>query len=254
MASKRSDDQTLGGPPGFSHDEHEKPRPTTGNRPVLGRGAMAPEASQGPWRERAFLPRSVLAPEEILDALSRSLRVTMTTASHPRVAYEALRGAWLPTLRQALEKAGGDGIDAWLGVLLTPPVPPARVPLFEELGSALRRMRLSRDVAALEEEALKAIELVRRACTAEATPPLSFKRLERELEGKLEVDQLLLIVASSEEELTRRLEEIGHTMEQLRDQIRHRPGNQPDGMYANFVRLKAELRVLNAELGRRQHE
>jgi hypothetical protein len=29
------------------------------------------------------------------------------------------------------------------------------------------------------------------------------------------------------------------------------PGKQPDGMYANFVRLKAELRVLDAEIKRR---
>jgi hypothetical protein len=252
MASKRPDDETLGGGPGFQSDEQEKPRSPSGLRPVLSRGAMAPEASQGPWRERAFLPRSVLAPEEILEAMARSLRVTMTTASHPRVAHEALRGAWLPTLRQALEGAGGDGIDAWLGALLTPPAAPPRTPFFEELGAALRRMRQSRDVAVLEEEALKTIELVRRACTAEAPTRLSFKRMERELEGKLEVDQLLLIVASSEEELSRRLEEIGHTMEQLRDQIRHRPGSQPDGMYANFVRLKTELKVLDAELGRRR--
>ena len=38
---------------------------------------------------------------------------------------------------------------------------------------------------------------------------------------------------------------------ELRDQIRKMPGKQPDGMYANFVRLKAELRVLDAELKRR---
>ena len=55
----------------------------------------------------------------------------------------------------------------------------------------------------------------------------------------------------AEEDLNRRLTEIGNTMGQLRDQIKKMPGKQPDGMYANFVRLKAELRVLDAELKRR---
>jgi hypothetical protein len=47
------------------------------------------------------------------------------------------------------------------------------------------------------------------------------------------------------------MEEIGNTMNMLREQIRKMPGKQPDGMYANFVRLKAELRVLDAEIKRR---
>jgi hypothetical protein len=37
-------------------------------------------------------------------------------------------------------------------------------------------------------------------------------------------------------------------MAQLRDQLKKMPGRQPGGIYANFVRLKAELRVLDAEL------
>jgi hypothetical protein len=40
-------------------------------------------------------------------------------------------------------------------------------------------------------------------------------------------------------------------MGQLRDQIRKMPGKQPDGMYANFVRLKTELKVIDGELKRR---
>ena len=80
---------------------------------------------------------------------------------------------------------------------------------------------------------------------------LSFKALERELEGKLEVDELLLVAVSDDGELTRRLKEIGGTMESLRDQLKKRPGKQPDGMFSNFVRLKAEVRVLDAELRRR---
>jgi hypothetical protein len=75
--------------------------------------------------------------------------------------------------------------------------------------------------------------------------------MERELEGKLEVHELILVRLSSDEELTRRLREIGSTMEQLRDQLKSRPGLQPDGMFSNFVRLKAEVRVLDAELKHR---
>ena len=252
MASRRPDDETLAGKPEFSTDLDayvDRTPPLSGNRPALQR--VAPEASQGPWRERVFSPRAVLEPEEILESMARSLRVTMTTASHPRVAYEELRGAWLPLLRQALEQAGGDGIDAWLQALFSPPAPHPTASLFHDLGAALRRMRLSRDLALLEEEAFKAIELVRSACAGRPLRSLSFKRMERELEGKLEVDELLLVVASSDDELARRFGEIGATMEQLRDQIRTRPGNRPDGMYSNFVRLKAELRVLDGELGRR---
>ena len=176
----------------------------------------------------------------------------MTSASHPRVAYEGLRDAWLPSLRQAVEQAGGDGIDAWLTALFAPPGPTPAVSLFQDLAGALRRMRVSRDLVLLEEEALKTIELVRRACLGPKPRRLSFKRMERDLEGKLEVVELLLVLVSSEEELARRIAEIGSTMEQLRDQLRTRPGSQPDGMYSNFVRLKAELRVLNGELDRRR--
>jgi hypothetical protein len=95
------------------------------------------------------------------------------------------------------------------------------------------------------------IATVQRVLGFEKPRKLSFKALERELEGKLEVDELLLIAVSDDSELTRRLKEIGGTMESLRDQLKKRPGKQPDGMFSNFVRLKAEVRVLDAELRRR---
>jgi hypothetical protein len=211
---------------------------------------VAPEASQGAWRERAFTPRAVMPHPEIVEALERSLRVMMTSASHPRAAYDGLRRAWWPTLRQVVEQFGGDGLDAWLGGLLTAPGKPPADPLFDDLVAALQRMRSARDVALLEEEALKAIELVRRSGRA-GPRPLSFRVLERELEGKLEVDELLLAAAAPADELRRRVVEIGTTMEQLRDQLTSQPGPQPEGMYASFVRLKAELRVVDAELNRR---
>ena len=89
------------------------------------------------------------------------------------------------------------------------------------------------------------------AARGNAPPKPSFKQTERQLEGKLEVDELLGIRSGAEEDLTRRLTEIGNTMGQLRDQIRKMPGKHPAGMYANFVRLKAELRGRDAERERR---
>ncbi len=213
-------------------------------------GEVAPEVSQGAWRERVFTPRAVMPREEVVSGLRASLRTALATASHPRATFDAVRTAWLPLLRQALEQAGGDGIDAWLSVLFAFPGKPAKQPLFGELGDALARLRAAKDLVAFETEAGAVATLVDGALGA--TPvKLSFKQMERQLEGKLEVDELLVLRAGVEEDLRRRLAEIDRTMTQLRDQIRKMPGKQPDGMYANFVRLKAELRVLDAELQRR---
>ena len=80
---------------------------------------------------------------------------------------------------------------------------------------------------------------------------VSFKQMERELEGKVEIHELLAILFSDDEELISRLKEIGATMESIRGQLKSMPGAKPDGLYSNFTRLKAEARVLSAELARR---
>lgn len=211
----------------------------------------APEVSQGAWRERVFTPRGVMSRDEIVQALEGSLRGVLASANHPRVAFEEVKRAWLPILRQALEQSGGDGIDAFLVTALKPPGRTAMDPFFRDLVAAMELLRKGRDLAHFEEEALKVVELVRRVMSFEKPRRLSFKQMERELEGKLEVDELLAIAFADDAELGRREREIASTMEQLRDQIRSRPGNQPDGMYSNFVRLKAEFRILDAELKRR---
>jgi hypothetical protein len=250
MANRKpTEDETIRVPSGpvdsFSRGQAAR---EAGPRPS---GPTAPEASQGAWRERAFTPRAAMSLAEIVETLERALRVLMTSASHPRVAFDGIRQAWLPALRQAVEQLGGDGLDAWLGVLLAPPGRSASNGFFSDLVAALHRMRGARDVAHLEEEALKAIELVRRVGRSGLARGLSFKVLELRLEGKLELDELILVATASDEELRRRLSEIGGTMERLRDQLTNRPGQQPEGMYSNFVRLKAELRVVDAELNRR---
>jgi hypothetical protein len=206
----------------------------------------APEVSQGAWRERVFTPRAVMSREEVKAGLQSALRVVLGTANQPRVAMEKLKPGWLPILRQALEQAGGDGIDAWLQVLFTSAPKTAKHPLFVDLSEALLRMRTAKDLAGFEEESLKIVEAIDVALANTPT-----KLSERDLEGKLEVDELLGIRSSADDDLNRRMEEIGNTMNMLREQIRKMPGKQPDGMYANFVRLKAELRVLDAEIKRR---
>ena len=251
MTIKKPGDETIKGGPGF---ERATDSFVGGRAKVLSdlkkAAETAPEVSQGAWRERVFTPRAVMSRDEVKAGLQSALRVALGTVNQPRVALEKLRPAWLPLLRQALEQAGGDGIDTWLIALLTPPARDPKQPLFGELGDALLRLRSAKDLAGFEEEALKIVERVD-ASLAYAPVKLSFKQTERQLEGKLEVDELLGIRGGAEDELTRRLTEIGNTMGQLRDQLKKMPGRQPDGMYANFVRLKAELRVLDAELKRR---
>jgi hypothetical protein len=254
MATSRKPpgDETIKGLPGFnSRSEDSFVGKSKVSLTDIKRAAeAAPEVSQGAWRERVFTPRAIMSRDEVKQGLQAALRVVLSTANHPRIAMDALRPAWFPLLRQALEQGGGDCLDAWLNALFAPPARPPKQALLEQLAPALQRMRTARDLALFEEEALKTVELVD-ATLATAPVKLSFKVMERQLEGKLEVDELLAIRAATDDALNSRLQEIGATMGQLRDQLRAMPGKQPDGMYANFVRLKYELKVLDAELKRR---
>ncbi len=211
----------------------------------------APEVSQGPWRERAYQARTAMDRQEINAELLGALRTSLGSANHPRVAMDALRPVWLPVLRQALEQGGGDGIDSWLNCLFTPPGRLARHSLFNDIADALIRLRTARDLALFEEEALKLVDRIDTVLSAPARAKLSFKLMEKELEGKLEVDEVLTVRAGVDEELNRRFTEIGASMTKLRDEIRTLPGTQPGGMFANFVRLKYELKLLDLEMKRR---
>ncbi len=263
---KKPADETMKIPPGMTRKGSE-PRPIDapptdsfvgGITPPIGNGpnrlptaAVAPEVSQGKWRERVFTPRAVMSKAEVQSSMETALRVALADANHVRVAFEQLRQSWLPLLRQAMEQAGGDGLDAWLMSLFKPPGRQGMDPLLAQLVADVSRLRAAKDLALFEEEALKAVETVRRVMGFDRPRKLSFKVMEHELEGKLEVDELVSIAVSDDAELSRRVKEIGSTMELLRDQIKRRPGKQPDGLFSNFVRLKAELRVLDCELKRR---
>lgn len=251
MASKKPGDETIRSHPDLGGPEDSfVGNPSSGSIKKL--AEAAPEASQGAWRERVFTPRAVLSADEVLSGLRASLRVALGTANHPRVAWDSLRKAWLPFLRQALEQLGGDGIDVWLDGLFARSSREPRQPLFTSLGEAMQRLATARDLAIFEEEAQRIVGLVEVAWAQPQLARLSFKQLEKQLEGKLEVDELLAIRGNGTDALTTRLTELGSTMEQLRDEIRATPGRQPTGMYSNFVRLKTEARVLDAELNRRR--
>ncbi len=211
---------------------------------------MAPEVSQGAWRERAFVPRAVLSGEEIRGALQVSLRDTLSSARHLGDAIVTLQAEWLPFLRQALEQAGGDGIDAWLLSLFSGSFKQPKHSFFGELADAMTQLNASSDLSSFQEKALALIEQLGGALQNQPVK-LSFKQMERQLEGKIEVGELLGIRWASDEDLRRRAAELSAVIGQLRDEIRTKPGKQPEGMYANFVRLKTEFKVLEAELTRR---
>lgn len=255
MATKKPGDETLPGgqtlPFGTQAGRDTfSTSVSSGSHKAVGAEA-APEASQGRWRERAFTPRGVMPPEEVLKGLEAALRVSLASVSHPKVAFDEVRTAWLPFLRQAMEQAGGDGLDAWLQSMLHPPARSPADRLLLDLTAAVGRMRAAVNLVAFEEEALQAIGVVRAGLHAAAPRKLSFKQLEKELEGKLEVDELMLVLFSDPAELGRRVQEIASSLDSLRAQIRRMPGKQPDGMYSNFARLKAAFRVIDAELKRR---
>ncbi len=258
MTKKKPDDETLRGAPDFT-PKSSPARPPSGAASAVPRPsssssslrAVAPEVSQGAWRDRVFQPRGVLSQAEVIQGLETGLRTVLGNANHTSVAFQDLRSTWLPFLRQTLEQNGGDGIDAWLLRVLKPPGRHAMDPLVDDLISALTRLRLAKDLAQFEEEALKSVEVVRRSFKHKEPRKLSFKQMELELEGKIEVDELLTIACSDDNELSHRFTEIGKTMEMLRDQFVSRPGPKPDGIFANFTRLKAEMRVFDGELKRR---
>ena len=216
---------------------------------VKGRQA-APEVSQGAWRERAFTPRAVMSAKEISDALKVTVELAKSKVGSVAPVFELVRTEWVPVLRQAVEQGGGDGIDAWLSGLFKPPGRAPQTPLVGELMSGFNKMRSSMTIETLASEARATMKAVERAL--EQPKKLSFKVMEKELEGKLEVHELLLTLFSDDAELKQRLSEVSRAMETLRAQLKSIPGQKPEGMYSNFARLKAEARVLTAELARRK--
>ncbi len=204
--------------------------------------AAAPEASLGRFRERAYVARAVMSRDEIRAALTDGLR-------DAKGSFDALKTAWWPALRQAIEQAGGDGLDVWLYTLMTPPGRSQRQALFNNLAEAWIRVATS---AAFDTDAQAIITLVDAELGAAKVVPLSFKQLERDLEGKLEVDEVFSVRSATGSELSRRFKEIGASLDKLRDEMRTGPGKQGGGLFSNFARLKYEVKLLELELKRRE--
>jgi hypothetical protein len=136
----------------------------------------------------------------------------------------------------------------WLYALMTPPGRSPRQLLFTNLAEAWIRQASS---AAFETDAQAIIALVDAELGAPKPVPLSFKQLERDLEGKLEVDEVFSIRSAAPQELSRRFIEISASLEKLRDEMRKGPGKQGGGLFSNFARLKYEVKLLDLELKRR---
>jgi hypothetical protein len=221
-------------------------------KPLAPGKAAAPEVSQGAWRERAFAPRGIMSPDEILKGMAEVLANVRTKQGPKSLMLAKVRDEWLQFLRQAVEQAGGDCLDAWLQAALKPGTGQAGINLvLVELYVAFEKMRGASGVEPMLIIAEEAIKAVKRTLDAPSKRQCSFKVLERELEGKIDVDGLILFLLSSDDELTQRAKEIGQTLERLRDELKSMPGAGPQGMYSNFARLKAEARVIDGELKRR---
>jgi len=217
----------------------------------------APEVSQGAWRERAGTPRATLSLEEISAGLRSVLRLALlgspSPQSDPDEVRRELKQQWLPFVRQAVEQVGGDGVDVlvWglMGKKKVPTTP--RIPFLGELFAGYAAMNAAETVDAFMAEAGKLQSAIERALSAEQRPGLSFKALEKDLEGRLELDELLALMFSTSDELESRLVEVKSSLENLRTELRSHMGMQPNALLWNFSRLKAERVIIEGEQRRR---
>lgn len=215
----------------------------------------APEVSQGAWRERAFQPRSTLSAEEIAQGLKAALKAALVGSPSPTAspdeARREVKAAWLPYVRQAVEQAGGDGIDALIGAVTGKRHLQAKVPFVGELLRGYQAMNAAGTMDDFLGEAGKVQSVVDRALGSEKPAKLSFKGLEKELEGRLDLDEMLVLLSSTDEELAARLVEVKSSLDNLRNELKASLGAQPNALLWNFSRLKAERLIIEGEQRRR---
>ncbi len=272
----RDTERTVVGRPAWSGGDgfEASERPTNPGRPGLaGRGGtnpnlaaltgegtnpgrpaftgVAPEVSKGIYHERSAAPRGLLPSAALLSGLDEALQKASRSRAPVGGVREQLKTDWLPLLRQAVEQAGGDGMDAYVTQLLAPPGRKAMNPLLADLATGMERLETAADANALRTAALAVRALVEKALTDKAPSAISLKLLERELDGRLEVDTMLSIRFASNAELLARRDRAGNTLEDLRLQMRSLPAKQPGGIFSNFARVKVEKRVMDAEARRR---
>lgn len=232
----------------LSRDSYEASRVKAD--PAAAERESAPEVSRGAWRERAFVPRGFMPADEVVSGLETALR---DAQAKPTVAAarEALRGAWAPLLRQAVEQGGGDGLDAAVRATLGLPGPAGLDPLVGQLCLAMRNLGAATRLPDLTSAARAAIRAVTEAVDPDSATRISLKVIERQLEGRIDVDALLEILFATDDELAGRRAQVDRTLDSLREQLKAMPGVQPDGMYSNYTRLKVEKQLVDAELARR---
>lgn len=219
-----------------------------GSPPFTG---VAPEVRQSRWHDRSAAPRGVLPAEAVLKGLDEALQKAGQGSGPVGVVREQLKADWLPLLRQVVEQVGGDGMDAYVTQLLSPPGRQAVTPLVEALAAGMERLEAATDAGTLRAGAQELRALVARTLEDPAPRPISLELQERELDGRVDVDTLLSIRFASNAELATRRTRAEKTMEDLRQQMRAMQGVQPDGLFSNFARVKVEKRVMDAEARRR---
>lgn len=212
---------------------------------------VAPEVRQSRWHDRSAAPRGVLPAEAVLKGLDEALQKAGQAKAAVGPVREQLKVDWLPLLRQVVEQAGGDGMDAYVTQLLSPPGRQAVTPLVDALAAGMERLEAATDAESLRVGAQALRALVARTLEDAAPRPISLELQERSLDGRVDVDTLLSIRFASSAELATRRTRAEKTLEDLRQQMRALQGVQPDGLFSNFARVKVEKRVMDAEARRR---
>jgi hypothetical protein len=212
---------------------------------------VAPEVRQSRWHERSAAPRGVLPAAAVLKGLDEALQKAAQSPAAVATVRGQLKADWLPLLRQVVEQSGGDGLDAYVTQLLSPPGRQATTPLVAELASGMERLEAAPDANALLAAGRELRALVARVLESPSPRPISLELQERELDGRIDVDTLLSIRFASDAELTERRARADKNLDDLRQQMRALSGLQPDGLFSNFARVKVEKRVMDAEARRR---
>ncbi|WNG44777.1 hypothetical protein F0U60_12275 [Archangium minus] len=212
---------------------------------------VAPEVRQNRWHERSAAPRGVLPAEAVLKSLDEALQKAARSKEPMKATREQLKADLLPLLRQVVEQMGGDGLDAYVTQLLSPPGRKAMTPLVDDLSAGMERLNTVPDMPSLLTVARELQAVVARALGEPAPRAISLDLQERELDGRVDVDMLLSIRFASNAELSERRSQAGKTLEDLRQQMRALSGMQPGGLFSGFARVKVEKRVMDAEARRR---
>lgn len=211
------------------------------------RQAAAPEVSQGAWRERAYAAREQLTTEDIGAGMRKVLGVVTSWNEPAERMRLSLKTEWMPFFRQVVEQTAGDQLDLALLKRLGRPRPGA-TEVLDGLLAMYARLNACDSREALETEAAQIIDAFLEHLRSAAKKPVSLKAIERELEGRLDLDEVLAILTFDAEQLRSRLQHVNETIDKMRQEIRLFPaGGQPTGVLWNFTRFKAERLLLESE-------